>query len=154
MVTGIIEIKRQRIIELHEARPYASDQAIAERLGVSAGFVKRTRTVKAVPTIYALKCQSFIKIGSTRYLSSRIASIQTACPHPVELVNYWEFRSPMKTVTMFEKCWHMAAWEFKHLNEWFVDCVAFRRLIQNEVNDIERVCVAKHNKKWVMAICK
>jgi hypothetical protein len=150
---SITERKRQRIFELHEARPHASDYAIAERLGVSAAFVKRTRTVNAVPTIYALKCQSFIKIGSTRYLSSRIASIQTACPHPVELVNYWEFETSMSSVTTFEKCWQLCAWEFQHLNEWFVDCVAFRKLIQHEAECLENVC-KPNRKKWVMEICK
>lgn len=47
-----------------------------------------------MPFLYLVKCQSFYKIGVASNIESRLASLQTGNPYPLEVVCHFEFENP------------------------------------------------------------
>lgn len=59
-----------------------------------------------------------VKIGITIALRSRLSTIQTGCPFPIEIL-YWRILPNREIALDIEQCIHQV-WEEKRLNgEWF-----------------------------------
>lgn len=106
---------------------------------------KRKRQVRrpnGVSFIYFVRCQSFIKIGLARDISSRLHSLSTGCPWPIDLVAF------MYGNVEQERLLHNRFRDLRHRNEWFReegDLVLFLQAITVAGNDpLETFGIARH----------
>lgn len=75
--------------------------------------------------VYFVAVRGFIKIGWTENWVSRISTLQTANPEPLEILLI--LGRPM----IFEKTMHRKFAAHKAVGEWFHDCPEIREYIEN-----------------------
>lgn len=67
--------------------------------------------------LYVLSCDGLVKIGITKSLTSRVASIQTSNPKPVALVHHR--KAPLSVVRAWERLCHDELAGHHRSGEWF-----------------------------------
>lgn len=67
--------------------------------------------------LYVLSCDGLVKIGITKNLTSRVASIQTSNPRPVALVHHRQ--APLSRVRAWERLCHHELAGHHRSGEWF-----------------------------------
>lgn len=79
--------------------------------------------------IYKIRAGSFIKIGITYDVKSRIAQLQTGSPYRLELLSCYGFED----ATIVERALHQAFSKERGVGEWFT-------LTDKQMNDFEFIC--------------
>lgn len=98
------------------------DESIRRRASV------RANAYTARAGVYVVLCDRFVKIGRATHLERRLAGLQYANPHPIEL----QLFLPTETIAdaiHLERDLHERFTHQRHGGEWFHDCAEIRAFI-------------------------
>jgi hypothetical protein len=84
-----------------------------------------------------------VKVGISNNVKSRLATIQTACPYPIDLA--YVFECPDRDIAReIEKSFHAVKKDYRTHGEWFdfepieaihILCIAFRAALSHNIKD-------------------
>lgn len=136
-------------VEMHHGTPCAHRAEVAEwrrRHDVSRPYLSKLRGVVTVHNAHVLHGEGVyavtfadagrVKIGYSATLALRVASLETACPHPLEALAF------IVGDRALERELHARLADYRAHREWFTDCPEVRTVL---------VCAGrKHGGVWAL----